>query len=442
MNERGLWRFAGLTAGLGLLVWGYSCLHLAWRAPGLIGLLALGGTCVYAEVRSLYVPGYGGLNFGEGLYFGATLSYGAPVSAALTCLFGLAADRSKRKHPAVMLFNTGWALCTYSVVGWATAAFQPAAGLSPGNCAALLLGTLAYALVAAVLQAVCQTYMEGMPLSDTMRHQLQGMRLGAPAALLLGAFAYVLIELAPWAVVIALFPVEVFTAYVRVNQLHKELLATQGQLQANSRQAALGVLTAGVAHEINNPLAVIGSSLHMLGSQPLNPHGLLCLKMANQGLERCQSITNRMLLYSRPPDNRPSSCTLKEVLEDTLLFLASRLGKMQVHLPEGLDTLPPVSCDPGLLVQVFTNLLSNAADAGAANLHLRVDGNVWRFQDDGDGVPDAMREKIWDPFFTSKELGKGTGLGLPISLSLIQSIGGQLWLEGTNTFAVQISPGA
>jgi len=244
-----------------------------------------------------------------------------------------------------------------------------------------------------------------------------------------------LLGLASWAIVLALFPVEIFTAYVRVGQLHRELLATQVHLQSQSRQAALGVLSAGVAHEINNPLAAMATSVHMLERQPLAPAGQACLNLLRQGIDRCRSITDRMLLYSRPPENRPTHCKLADVVQDTLLFLGVRLKRCKMDIDPRLSEVPLVAMDPGVLVQVLTNLLSNAADAmveggtisiavgarQAASLQVLV-------RDQGPGIAAAVQERIWEPFFTTKQVGQGTGLGLSISLSLMESCGGRLSL--------------
>jgi signal transduction histidine kinase len=432
--------FVGLVLSGGLLAWLLSWGALPWTVPTLGCLIFLGATSVYAEIRSMYVTGYGMINFGEGIYFAATLRYGGPLAALICGLMGLVADRAKKRPWGIVVFNLGWSLCTFTAVGWAVRSFDSSQGLSLGNSLSLLGGGLVYAMVAALLQAACQTFEADMSFSQTLRRQLKGMRIGAPATMLLGLFGDVLLELSSWSVVLALFPVEIFTAYVRLGQVHEQLLATQGQLQANSRQAALGVLTAGVAHEINNPLAAMATSVHMLERQALPPQSQLCLKLLTQGISRCQSITDRMLLYSRPPENRPSSCTVSEVVQDALLFLATRLGTARVEVAPELAVCPPVACDPGVLVQVLTNLFTNAADAlackdgGLIKVSGGAQGGKVRIlvTDNGGGIPANARERIWEPFFTTKDVGSGTGLGLAISLSLVRSAGGDLRLRQTS----------
>ena len=445
--------FVGSTLAVGLVAWMISWSVLSWSLPSLACLLFLGVTSIYAEIRSLYVAGYGMVNFGEGLYFAATLRYGGPVGALICSLMGLVADSLKRRPLRIVVFNLGWSLSTYTAVGWAGRGFDPSRGLTAGNSLALLAGGLAYALVAALLQAACQAFELRMPFRQTLRAQLKGMRLGAPATLMLGLFGDALLSLSSWSVVLALFPVEIFTAYVRLEHLHQQLLATQGQLQANSRQAALGVLTAGVAHEINNPLAAMATSVHMLERLTLPPQSQLCIKLLNQGIARCQSITDRMLLYSRPPENRPISCSVAEVVQDAMLFLATRLGTVRVEAAPELASCPVVACDPGLLVQVLTNLFTNAADAisepggppsrGAAGGVraggcIRVTAKIGEgrlsllISDNGGGIPAKVQERMWEPFFTTKDVGSGTGLGLAISLSLIRSAGGDLTLRRTS----------
>ena len=435
--------FVGLTLAVGLLSWILSWGALNWTLPTPTCVLFLGITSMCAEIRSLYVAGYGLINFGEGLYFAATLRFGGPVGALICCVMGLLADctdYTKKRPWGIVIFNIGWSLCTYTAVGWAVRGFDSRQGLTAGNSLALLWGALAYALVAALLQAACQTFDVDMDFNQTLRAQLKGMRIGAPATLILGIFGNVLLELSCWSIVLALFPMEIFTAYVRLEHLHQQLLSTQGQLQANSRQAALGVLTAGVAHEINNPLAAMATSIHMLERQSLPPQSLMCLKLLTQGISRCQSITNRMLLYSRPPENRPTSCSVSEVVEDAMLFLATRLGTTRVEESPELANCPAVACDPGVLVQVLTNLFTNAADAipSGANGLIQVSGQlasdklIVLVKDNGNGIPSKVQERMWEPFFTTKEVGSGTGLGLAISLSLIRSGGGDLALRHTS----------
>jgi signal transduction histidine kinase len=423
------------------MVWLLTLVLSQPHFPSTLSLVALLATCIYGEVRSLNVPGYGFVNFAEGIYLGAVLFFGPVFGSALAATVGLVSDTIKKKRWEVGVFNLGWSFCTFCGAGWAARGFRPELGLSSSNLWPLLAGVLAYATIASCLQAACQTYLTEMNIKETIRLNIQGMRLGAPAALCLGLFVDSLLDLAPWAVLLASFPLEIFTAYVRLNQLHKELLATQSQLQASSRQAALGVLTAGIAHEINNPLAAMSTSVHLLGRQPLDEKGQKCLNLLGQGIERCRSITERMLLYSRPPESRPTLCRLVEVLHDSQLFLGNRLRGAIIEVDPAIEGLKPICCDPGALVQVLTNLFSNAADSmGSANVakiyitaQQTPQQTVVFISDNGQGIPKEIRDKIWEPFFTTKAVGSGTGLGLSISRSLLESNGGAIHLSKSDS---------
>ncbi len=433
-------KFAVTTAICGLFLWLHALHTGSVVAPQLASVLALLVTCLYGEVRSLSVPGYGFVNFAEGIYFGATLYFGPVFGSALAAVVGLVSDVQLKKRWEVGVFNIGWALCTFCLVGWASQSFQPEKGLSAVNFFPLAASLLAYCCSASLLQAACQTYLTDMPFSRTFRMNVQGMKLGAPAALCLGVFSESLLQLAPWAVVLAIFPIEIFTAYVRVNQLHAELLATQTQLQASSRRAALGVLTAGIAHEINNPLAAMSTSVHLLGRQPLDEKGKKCLNLLSQGIERCRSVTERMLMYSRPPEMRPTVCSLYEVISDAQLFLGNRLKGAKVELDPAIAKCPSLMCDPGALVQIFTNLFTNAADSMSNSPRKQIllkaewlkHETVVTISDFGTGMTSEVLQKIWEPFFTTKPVGSGTGLGLSISRSLIEAHGGKLEVLKSN----------
>lgn len=427
----GLSGYARGVALLGMVVWLAACWVQPYHAPGWPVLLSLAVCALWAELRSSYVPGFGVVNFGEGLYLGVSLAYGGPWGGALACLLGFASDRWNRKDARVALFNCGWALTTFTLAVW------PLPGIEHPLLRLLQASTL-YALIAGLLQAGCIVHLEGVSWRTTLAQQWRLAHLSLPSAALLGLLTEWLIELGSWALVLILFPIEVFAAYVRVHQLHRQLLEAQAQLQAQGRQAALGLMAAGIAHEINNPLAAMGTSLHLLRRMQLPPPSAPCLEMMEKGIERCRSVTDRMLLYSRGTDVEAGQLSeLSEVAADAVVFLKDRLRNCSVHWNWQGEQL--VACGPGALVQILTNLLENAADAMPSGGTIEVSSEVAAdrvriyCRDSGGGIAREHRERIFDPFFTTKEVGSGTGLGLSLSRALARQVGGDLRLQDSGT---------
>ena len=425
--------FARRVFLLGVLCWvaAWLCSRQAW--PTGPALLWLSLSAIWAELRSSYLPGFGVINFGEGLYLGASLRYGGPLGAAVAALVGLVCDLRRGKHRQVLIFNFGWALATFSLAGWVGSRFQPENPLEWTNLAWLCAAALAYGAVAGLLQAGCQTYMEEMAWSETLQHQLRLLKLSIPSAALLALLSQSLLGLAPWAILMVLFPVEMLAAYVRVEQLHQQLLQAQAQIQAQGRQAAMGLMAAGVAHEINNPLAAVSTSAQMLQRMPLPDKAAPCLALILKGVDRCQSVTDRMLTYARGDADSGGPARLHAAVQDALLFLHERLKTAHLGDFHALQQAPEVAISPGALVQILTNLLSNAADSGATQITLthQVQGD-WvelRCSDDGSGIPPQIAERIFEPFFTTKQVGEGTGLGLSLCKGLVDKAGGRLEIE-------------
>ena len=432
----GLGAFARRVLLLGVICWLASLCFGKHAWPSLQALLWLSLSAFWAEMRSSYLPGFGVINFGEGLYLGASLRYGGPLAGPVAALVGLACDLQRRKDSRVTLFNLGWALSTFSLAGWVGSQFNPEAPLEPINLAWLVAAALAYGACAGGLQAGCQTHMENMSWSETLRHQLRLLKLSVPSAALLALLSQSLLGLAPWAILMVLFPVEMLAAYVRVEQLHQQLLQAQAQIQAQGRQVAMGLMAAGVAHEINNPLAAVSTSAQMLQRLPLPPKAGPCVDLILKAVDRCQSITRRMLTYARTDLEAGGPALLHSTVEDALLFLHERLKKARLLDFNSLNQAPPVALSPGALVQVISNLLSNAADAGAAEIRLehKLNGNrvELRCIDNGHGIDKSAAERIFDPFFTTKQVGEGTGLGLALCQGLVEKVGGRLQLEKTS----------
>jgi two-component system NtrC family sensor kinase len=200
--------------------------------------------------------------------------------------------------------------------------------------------------------------------------------------------------------------------------------------------ASIGTLAAGVAHEINNPMAVIlGFTEHLLDQTESLPevHDTLQI-IEDEGL-RCKKIVENLLTFARIPEVSETTAELNGLLEKTLTVVKNTLLTKKIRLETSLaPSLPRVKGDPQELQQVFINLINNAADAMRGGGALKVvttlspDGKrvAIEFIDTGAGIPREAQAKIFDPFFTTKKTGLGTGLGLSMSYGIITKFGGNI----------------
>ncbi|WP_462324100.1 ATP-binding protein [Desulfoplanes sp.] len=220
-------------------------------------------------------------------------------------------------------------------------------------------------------------------------------------------------------------------------------------LMQSSKMAALGKMAAGVAHEVNNPLAVIKEKagwIHDLleeedvkNSENFHEFNDSVDKIEIH-VERAKKVVHRLLGFARRMEPLRESVDVNAVLEQTLSFLENEAKYRNISITTRMQqNLPRILSDTSQLQQVFLNILNNAIDAigkggdiSIATLaELRTKEIRVVIQDSGPGVPREIEKKIFDPFFTTKNVGQGTGLGLAISYSIIEKLGGTLRLENT-----------
>jgi two-component system NtrC family sensor kinase len=227
----------------------------------------------------------------------------------------------------------------------------------------------------------------------------------------------------------------------------KSLKQTQVQLIQVEKMAAVGQLAAGVAHELNNPLGgILGYSQFALEKinqgqlSQFTPEDtatfLQYLRDIEQQTKRCRSIIQSLLKFSRASRKEEFEPTdVNSVLEETLKFTKHQMQKNKVHLVEELaESLPRINGHPGQLQQVFTNLILNAVQAMPEGGTLTVTSRIGEdektlqtsFTDTGVGISEKNLDKIFEPFFTSKKVGEGTGLGLSVSYGLMKNHGGEI----------------
>jgi two-component system NtrC family sensor kinase len=209
------------------------------------------------------------------------------------------------------------------------------------------------------------------------------------------------------------------------------------QLLQREKLSSIGLLAAGVAHEVNTPLAGISSYAQMLLQQVNadDPKHKLLEKIHIQTL-RASGIVNNLLNFSRTGDAQFREVDINHVLDDTLQLLEPQLRSTRVEIVRHYgQSLPAAYGSASKLQQVFMNLILNARDAmpGGGRLTITtrpVDTSlVVDFRDTGIGIAPENIARIYDPFFTTKEVGQGTGLGLALSYGIIQEHGGRIFVE-------------
>ncbi|MEW5722740.1 MAG: ATP-binding protein [Thermodesulfobacteriota bacterium] len=215
---------------------------------------------------------------------------------------------------------------------------------------------------------------------------------------------------------------------------HKSM---EAQLFQAEKLASLGALSAGVAHEINNPLAVILGFTEMLIERfPEGSEEHQILKTIDRQGTNCQRIVENLLAFSRLP---PKSSEETDVIEDVrrvITMITNSLITRKIDLKTDLEeALPRVRGDGRQLEQVFLNIINNAVAAmeggGVLTISARqADGLVAvGFADTGPGIPPEIRDKVFEPFFTTKKVGEGTGLGLSLSYGIVKKFGGRIQVE-------------
>lgn len=215
------------------------------------------------------------------------------------------------------------------------------------------------------------------------------------------------------------------------------------RMQERDRLAALGQMAAGLAHEVKNPLGAIKGAAQLLAEPqdgPLDPHAEEFLGIILEEVDRLDRVVGSVLDYARPSKGNPGAVDVNAVVRRTLQVLSSQGRSVEHSIRTDLDELlPPVRADAEQLRQVLINLVQNAWEAGAQNVSvttsMRQGGpgdkegptSDWveiAVRDDGPGIPPAVLDNLFVPFFTTKD--KGTGLGLAISQRMVEEMGGRI----------------
>jgi len=212
------------------------------------------------------------------------------------------------------------------------------------------------------------------------------------------------------------------------------------QLQLAGRLAAVGELSAGVAHELNNPLAAVQAYAQFLSARDdLDESIKMDVETIYKEAQRATKITENLLSFARRRNIEKEPISINEVLERSLKVYAYRMEVNSIQIMRELNPdLPMIRADSNQIQQVFTNIIINAEQAmmeahGTGKLIIKtgITGDMIRieFTDNGPGILQNNLKAIFDPFFTTKGVGKGTGLGLSICYGIVQEHGGHLYCE-------------
>ncbi len=281
---------------------------------------------------------------------------------------------------------------------------------------------------------------------------------------------------------------ELKEAHSSLSSAHKELKHKQRQLVQSEKMASLGVLSAGVAHEINNPIGFVLSNINTFSSYIgifKNSHSKLLniiehannledlpkiisstsdyieneeveyiledtddlIEETKEGIERVKEIVAGLKDFVREDQGKKESTNINESIQSTLRLLSNQL-KYHCELVENYGVLPDIHCHVGKLNQVFMNLIVNASQAIKEQGTITIETKkldsyvVASFSDTGSGISEENLENLFTPFFTTKPVGEGTGLGLSISHGIIEEHGGTIEVESElgkgTTFTVKL----
>ena len=245
---------------------------------------------------------------------------------------------------------------------------------------------------------------------------------------------------------LVIFAMAVILSGITVNRIEeadrtKELM--NQQMIETGKLASVGELAAGIAHEINNPVAIMTEEAgwmqdlleeEALGDSNNGKEFARALNQIRTQGKRCKEITHKLLSFARKTDSTIHDVQVNEMIEDVLELSAQRTKYASISINTDLEeNLPPIRMSQTEFQQVLLNLVNNAVDAmektgGKIEISSRSKDQeiIIAVSDTGPGIPSANLSRIFDPFFTTKPVGKGTGLGLSICYGIIKKMGGEL----------------
>jgi signal transduction histidine kinase len=253
-------------------------------------------------------------------------------------------------------------------------------------------------------------------------------------------------------------PIELEHLIGKIKQAHEKVLREEEKLReaefrarmeqqmiTTERLASLGTLAAGVAHEINNPLAIIKESMGFMqlilkkeefSDMPRRKDLELALKKIEKGIERAKRITLQLLGFARKDDSVLAEVNMTELTEEATQLVAREAVNRDIEITiEKTLEADTIWCDPYQLRQVLINIITNAIHATGAGgkitviIESKASEIVLTIRDTGHGIPKENLQRIFEPFFSTKPAGKGTGLGLFVTRGIIEKLGGTIRVE-------------
>jgi two-component system, NtrC family, sensor kinase len=229
---------------------------------------------------------------------------------------------------------------------------------------------------------------------------------------------------------------------LRLKKTYAELQSAQESLMQSEKIAALGILSAGIAHEINNPIAGIQNCLKRISEKPENiKQNIRYIELMEEAIYKIKTVVQGLLNFSRKHELVFSEVNIAQVIENTLLLIAYQLEKSRIAIVKNYPKhIPIIKGSFNHLEQVFLNLLINAIDAideeklenldnnGEIDITIKTNNNFLciEIKDNGVGISKDKLKQIFDPFYTFKKIKQGTGLGLAVSFNILEEHNGKI----------------
>ena len=241
--------------------------------------------------------------------------------------------------------------------------------------------------------------------------------------------------------------------YLQALNTYEQLKAIQAQLVQSSKMSAVGQLAAGVAHRLNGPMKTILKNFNRVSSGVEKTEKLeRRLNISQRALIRCLDIHDKLLHYTQKPETGDTEIDVPLFIEENIELLARLLEKDNIKVVAQCSPCRPYKGSADYLSQVITNMILNSKDAVSVSAetdkrivissHEKDDHLFISVKDNGTGMSDEVRERIFEPFFSTKDIGMGTGLGLSVSLEIIKRSGGMIHVDSEigkgSTFTIEL----
>lgn len=434
-------------------------------ASVLLALPILAGACLAAMILAEYAQvsiqvradHQVNLTVGEAVAI-FTISALGPAGALLILIAAAYDSLRRRRSWERVVFNAAMLTLVYTFAALVYEFFQrpgtiPYAG--PTGPLALICVAGAYYAANSLLVSLMVGLATGQPVLRIYRESLQQASWPHLLTFTIGAAMAALYAIDPWlltyGVLILVVARSIFATVAALNRetrqrqelaeerarLYEELHRQQEELTRSSKLAALGTLSAGIAHEFNNVLTAILGHAQLGELADSFAEKDYSLSIISRVCQRATSITSSLLTFARQREPDLSPSLLQTAIDDTLALVQPDLDRDRIRLVTAIDDLPAIMCDLGQINQVLLNLITNARDAlrdrpeATISLGLRAEGGqaILTIADNGPGIPPEVLDKIFQPFITTKK--KGNGLGMAICYGIIESHRGHIQIDSS-----------